>query len=259
MHGTLEITAPAGTAAAFYETRRGATAAAALRERLAAFWPDLAGQSILGLGFTSPYLSLWQETAYRCVAATPAPLAPALGAHACLVAEDRLPFPDLCFDRVLLIHGLEEADDSRRLLREVWRTMKDDGRLLVVVPNRLGLWAHVEATPFGHGTPYSARQIAALLAAALFRPERRDVALFVPPVQWRLVLHGWPMWEQIGHAVAANLAGVTLMEAVKDIYAALPLAAVAQRHVVAHEPALSAAGLPAAGPARQPDAGSGGA
>jgi len=236
MHGTLEITAPPGSAAAFYATPRGAIAADVLRDRLAAFWPDLRGQAVLGLGYAEPFLPLWQATAYRCIAAAPASLAPIAGPQACLVAEDRLPFPDLSFDRILLIHAVDAAHDSRRLLREVWRVLKDDGRILVVAPNRLGIWAHVEATPFGHGTPFSARQIAGLLAASMFRPERRDVALFVPPVTWRFLLRGWPAWEQVGHAVAANLAGVTLTEAVKDAYAALPLGAVTRRQVIAPEP-----------------------
>jgi hypothetical protein len=74
-----------------------------------------------------------------------------------------------------------------------------------------------------------------LLASALFRPERRDVALFVPPVDVRLVLRGWPVWEQVGHAVAADLAGVTLTEAVKDAYAAMPLGEAVRRQVVLTE------------------------
>jgi SAM-dependent methyltransferase len=250
MHGTLDINDPENAVAAFYATRRGAVAAEVLRDRLAAFWPDARGMAVLGLGYTTPYLTLWQATAYRCVDAIAAPLSAATAGHACVVAEDRLPFPDLAFDRVLLVHAVEHADDSRRLLREVWRVLKDDGRLLVVAPNRLGLWAHVEATPFGHGTPFSPRQITGLLASAMFRPERRDVALFVPPVDWSLVLRGWPVWEQVGHAVAANLAGVTLTEAIKDAYSVLPLplGATVRRQVMVAESIYkrSAGGLPSA-------------
>ena len=36
-----------------------------------------------------------------------------------LIEEGRLPFMDSIFDRVLLVHALEEADDPRALLREV--------------------------------------------------------------------------------------------------------------------------------------------
>jgi SAM-dependent methyltransferase len=237
MHGTLHGTTntlalPTGSAAAFYATPRGTTAAAVLRERMAAFWPDITGMAVLGLGYAEPYLTLWRDTAYRCVSASPAARAPVSGGHACLVMEDRLPFPDLSFDRILLIHGVDEAGDAKRLLREVWRVLKDDGRILVAAPNRLGIWAHVEATPFGQGHPYSHGQIAKLLAAGMFRAERRDAALFVPPVNARFILRGWPIWEQAGHALARDLAGVILMEAVKDAYAAIPTAAVVRRHVI---------------------------
>jgi SAM-dependent methyltransferase len=242
MHGTLDHatdtlsdTPPPGSAAAFYVSPRGLTAAAVLRDRMAAFWPDLGGMAVLGLGYAEPYLTLWRDTAYRCVSASPASRAPVPGGHACLVLEDRLPFPDLSFDRILLIHGVDEAGDAKRLLREVWRVLKDDGRILVAAPNRLGLWAHVETTPFGQGRPYSYAQIAGLLAAGMFRAERRDAALFVPPVTAKFLLRGWEIWEQAGHALARDLAGVILVEAVKDAYAALPTAAVARRHVLMPE------------------------
>ena len=98
-----------------------------------------------------------------------------------MAEEDALPFPDLCFDRILLVHGLEMAENARRLLRETWRVLKDDGRLLVVAPNRRGLWAHTEHTPFGHGQPYSPGQVSRLLARHMFHVEHRDSALFTPP------------------------------------------------------------------------------
>ena len=133
---------------------------------------------------------------------------------------------------VLLVHGLEAADDARRMLREVWRILKDDGRLLVVAPNRVGLWAHVESTPFGHGQPYSPGQIGRLLAGNLFRVERRDTALYLPPVRLRVVLRAAPVWEAVGRRTLPRLAGVTLTEAVKDAFAALPVQGARQRLLV---------------------------
>ena len=145
-----------------------------------------AGQSVLGIGYAAPYLRLWREQAARCIALTPAQIGAArwpAGAPnlSCTAEEDALPFADLTFDRVLLVHGLEAAENARRLLREIWRVLKDDGRLLVVAPNRSGMWAYGESTPFGHGQPYSPGQIGRLLAASLFRVERRDTALYLPP------------------------------------------------------------------------------
>ena len=224
----------ADAAAEFYRTATGVVAAQMLRERLGALWPDLAGQCVLGLGFAAPYMRQWREQARCCAAATPAlaglPRWPA--ALACSIDEEQLPFGDLVFDRVLLVHGLENAENARRMLREVWRVLKDDGRLLVVAPNRVGIWAHSESTPFGQGQPYSPGQIGRLLAASLFRVERRDTALFMPPTRIRVVLRTARLIERIGRGVAPSLAGVTIVEGVKDVYAAIPLGKVARRRVV---------------------------
>jgi SAM-dependent methyltransferase len=155
----------------------------------------------------------------------------------CTAEEDVLPFPDLTFDRVLLVHGLEAAESARRLLRETWRVLKDDGRLLIVAPNRRGMWAYWESTPFGHGQPYSSGQIGRLLAASLYRVERRDTALYLPPSRWRLVLRGANLWERTGRTWLAGLPGVTITEAVKDMYAAMPVEAVPRRRMVLAEAA----------------------
>ncbi len=221
----------------FYATTRGAVAARLLRERMALLWPSLAGQEVLGIGYPAPYLRLWREDAARCIALTPAQMGatrwPAGAANlSCTAEEDALPFPDLCFDRVILVHGLEAAENARRLLREVWRVLRDDGMLMVVAPNRRGLWAHLESTPFGQGQPYSPGQIGRLLAASLFRIERRDTALYLPPTKLRVILRGAPLWERSGRLLLPQLAGVTITEAVKDVYAAVPVRKQPRRRMV---------------------------
>lgn len=234
------MVADAQAAAEFYASTRGAVAARLLRERLALMWPSLAGQSVLGLGYAPPYLRLWREEAARCISLTPAQIGmatwPAGGPGlSCVAEEDALPFPDLSFDRVLLVHGLEAAEHVRRLLREVWRVLRDDGRLLIVAPNRRGMWAHVESTPFGQGQPYSPGQIGRLLTGAMFSVERRDTALYLPPTGLRVVLRGAPLWERTGRLLLPQFAGVTLTEAVKDVYAAVPVKGVVRRRLVLAE------------------------
>ena len=224
------------TAPAFYASATGQMAAAAVRQRLRTLWPDLTGQSVLGIGYPAPFLGLWQDHAYRCLNATTFHHTPP-PPGSCAADATRLPFPDLAFDRILVIHGVEPVDQDGKLLREIWRVLKDDGRIVVVAPNRIGLWAHIDRTPFGQGQPYSQGQIDRLLAAAMFRPERRDVALFTPPSAWGLVLRTAWFWEALGRALFWDLAGVTLTEAVKDNYAAVPVGAPAKRRVVLSEAA----------------------
>ena len=228
------------TATEFYATAQGAVALRLVRDRLTRLWPDLSGQVVLGLGHAGPYLRAWREEADRCLSACCGPVAPwpGYGRNAsCAVLTDALPFSDLSLDRILIVHGLETATNARRMLREVWRVLKDDGRLLVVAPNRVGLWAHGEGTPFGQGQPFSGSQIGRLLTSSLFRVERRDGVLYVPPSRQRLVLRSARLFERAGRRLVPSLAGVTITEAVKDVYAALPLAPANRRRVVAAEAA----------------------
>ena len=147
---------------------------------------------MLGIGYATPYLGLFREEAERCLAFMPAgqgvvkwPTArPALSA---LVDENELPLPDSAVDRILLVHALEMTHDPAALLREVWRVLASGGRLLAVVPNRRGVWARMDTTPFGHGRPYSRSQINQLLRETWFTPTGWSEALYVPPVDARLV------------------------------------------------------------------------
>ncbi|GGG39907.1 methyltransferase type 11 [Caldovatus sediminis] len=233
-----------GGIGAFYATPAGRVAARLVRARLRELWPSLDGRSVLGLGHADPYLDLWQGEAARLVALRPRQLGPPRAAFrsggrpgprggGVMAEEEALPFPDLCFDRVLMVHGLEVAENVRRLLREAWRVLRDDGRLLVVVPNRRGLWAHFETTPFGHGQPYSPGQLGRLLADHLFRVERRDAALFLPPFGFRAVLPVAEFWERAGRALCPpRLAGLAIVEARKDLFAGEPAGAAALRRQV---------------------------
>ena len=123
------------------------------------------------------------------------------------------------------MHGLEAAENARRLLREVWRVLKDDGRLLVVAPNRRGMWAYLESTPVRPGP-------------ALFgRPDRRACSpprcsgwsaatprLFMPPMRLRPALRSARLWERGGRRMLPPaMAGLTITEASKDMYAAIPV------------------------------------
>ena len=56
-----------------------------------------------------------------------------------------------------------------------------------------------------------------------FRVERRDTALYLPPTNMRLVLRSAPLLERVGRSLLPRLAGLTITEAVKDVYAAIPL------------------------------------
>lgn len=207
----------------FYHGPLGRVSRRLLCRRLRLIWPDVHGLAVAGLGFAPPYLAPFRAEAARVIAAMPADQGvcawPQGGPNlAFLGQESALPLPDRSIDRLLLVHAVEGSDNVRGLMRECWRVLADDGRLLVVVPSRTGIWARLERTPFGFGRPYSPGQLQSLLADSLFTPGRIERALFLPPNEWRLALASGPALEKLGRRWFATLGGVLLAEAQKQIW-----------------------------------------
>jgi len=228
----------------FYGQSLGAVARRFIGRGIRRRWQDLHGQRTLGIGYATPYLGLFREEAERCLAFMPAAQGvvkwpserPALAA---LVDELELPLTDAAVDRVLLVHALEMAQDAGALLREVWRVLAAGGRLLAVVPNRRGVWARTDATPFGHGRPYSRGQITNLLRETWFTPTGWGEALYVPPIARTWFLRSAVAWERAGATISAPFAGVHIVEATKQVYRAIPARRERQRLIPALEPALA--------------------
>jgi SAM-dependent methyltransferase len=208
----------------FYASSLGGVARRMIRRRIRGFWPDCKSMNIMGLGYTTPYLGQFRTEAQRTLAFMPA----AQGvlhwpnesrSLTTLVDEGDLPLDDLSMDRVLLVHCVECSDQLRHMLREVWRVLNGSGKVLIVVPNRTGVWARMERTPFGFGQPYSPRQLNNLLRDTMFTPLRSDQALFMPPMKSRMIHSSAMAWEKVGSTLFPGLAGVCLIEATKQIYA----------------------------------------
>lgn len=209
----------------FYAGALGAAAREMIGRKVAEAWGDLHGLDVLALGYATPFVSGRHPYARRIVAAMPA----AQGVEvwpvdavnrACLADEGSLPFPNALFDRILIVHGLEEADSPLGFLREAYRVLSPNGRLIVVAAARNGPWANSEATPFGHGRPFTRRQLELLVREAELEPTAWSRALYCPPVPW-LAPHAG-LLEQVGARLWPPFAGLILLEVVKQTFAVKP-------------------------------------
>ena len=208
----------------FYLNPLGLAVRRLLRDRLTAIWPHVQGEKILVFGYGIPLLRPLLKEATGLVAMMPAQQGVAFWPRegpnvSSLVDGDNLPLGDNSVDRVILMHGLEGAPHPQSLLREVWRVMKSGGRLLVIVPNRRGLWAHSDRTPFGCGQPYSTSQLKQALRDQGFLVERTWQALHMPPGASRLMLSLVDFIEKYGEKLFPAFGGLHLMEAGKQLYA----------------------------------------
>jgi SAM-dependent methyltransferase len=209
----------------FYATALGKAARAIVSRKLIEAWGRASGLDLLGVGYAAPYLGAFSLQARRTIAAMPGAQGvevwPAGGRNLAVLADEyALPFQNALFDRVLIIHALEEADDPARLLREVWRVLAPSGRVIVAAANRMGFWSEAEATPFGHGRPYTRHQLESLVREAELEPFAWSRALFCPPLQWTA---RWAEgFEQTGAWLWPGLSGLILLEAVKTSFAVRP-------------------------------------
>ena len=228
---------------AFYGERLGLVARRLIGARLKSRWPSVAGESLLGIGYATPYLRNLGEGAERVLAFMPAAQGvvnwPREGPNAvALVADDCLPLPDASVDRVLAVHSLELASSGHDQLREIWRVLAPGGRVMLVVPNRQGIWARSETTPFGYGRPFGRTQLTALLREAMFSPLGWTEALAAPPFRSRAWLRTGAIWERVGRALWPAFAGVVIVEATKQLYQGIPAREKTSRMKPAFRPAL---------------------
>ncbi len=208
----------------FYLSPLGQTVRRLLRARLAQVWPHLRGERVLALGYGTPLLRPLLEEAGAVTAMMPAAQGvafwPREGPNLSTLADvDNLPLPDNSIDRVILMHALEGAASPHGILREIWRVLKSGGRILTIVPNRRGLWAHSDRTPFGSGQPYSSFQIKDTLRDQGFLVDRMWRSLYLPPSQSRLVLSLADILEKYGEKLFPGFGGVLVLEAGKQLYA----------------------------------------
>ncbi|EGF91203.1 methyltransferase domain protein [Asticcacaulis biprosthecium C19] len=215
----------------FYAAPEGVVARRLVTAKLCEAWPDVRGLDVLGIGYCTPYLDRFVE-ARRVLQAMPAAqgaeIWPAdLKVRATLVEEEALPFPTALFDRILMVHALEESPTPHGLLCEASRLLSPAGRLIIGVAARGGFWAHAEKTPFGYGQPYSRMQLENALRDAELEPLAWSYALYTPPMAPFL---GWagPL-DNILPRIWPLKGGLILMEAGRKPFVA---------HTVKAQPSL---------------------
>ncbi len=209
----------------FYSSEIGVIVQNILQRHISDFWANTRGLRVLGCGYATPYLDSFSETSERVIAMMPSKQ----GAHSWaqneknmvfLSDESQMPIESCSIDRILLIHHLECCDNLRESLREIWRILKANGRVLIIVPNRTGIWARTDWSPFGYGRPFTISQLSVNLKDNLFIQERHKGALLVPPIPDSPVLmKSANLIEKMGSTIFPFVAGVHIVEASKQIYA----------------------------------------
>ncbi|MEL6510000.1 MAG: methyltransferase domain-containing protein [Pseudomonadota bacterium] len=205
----------------YYWSPLGRAAQKVIRDRLVEMWPEAKGQTVTGFGFAAPLLRPYLADARRVIALMPAPQGvmpwPAGQPNVSVLSEEMWwPLPTGFVDKLVVMHGLETSENPSSLLDEAARVLGPGGKALFVVPNRAGLWARNDRTPFGYGRPYSLGQFEAQLKRHGFIPERHISALYQPPSHRRFWRKTAGLFESVGRRGPFMAGGVLMVEVVKQ-------------------------------------------
>ncbi|MCB5408957.1 class I SAM-dependent methyltransferase [Pseudogemmobacter faecipullorum] len=208
----------------YYRTQLGRVAQRAIREQLLRLWQPGPAQTVVGFGFAVPLLRPWLSGARRVIGLMPGPQGvmpwPAGEPNVSVLCEEASwPMATGHADRLVLMHGLETSEQPAAVLDEAHRVLGPGGRAVFVVPNRAGLWARRDATPFGTGRSWSGAQLEAQLRHHGFTPERSVTVLHTPPSQAPFWLRTADLWERAGRRLPWLAGGVLMVEASKQVYA----------------------------------------
>lgn len=205
----------------YYRTRLGRAAQKGVRDKVLERWGDVTGLNVAGFGFAVPLLRPFLPSAERIIGLMPAPQGvmrwPADGTNRSVLCDDsRWPLANNSIDRLVMMHGLETSDHPMALLDEVHRVLSAQGKVLIVLPSRGGLWARSDATPFGFGRPYSRHQIERQIGDCDLRVTGHTSALFFPPSNKGFWLRSARGIERIGTSWAPErMGGVLIVEAMR--------------------------------------------
>lgn len=207
----------------YYRSPLGRAVQRVVRGQLTDIWPEAASQTVAGYGFAVPLLRPYLAEARRVIALMPGPQGVMPWPHSMpnvsvLCEETLWPVQTGFLDKLVILHGLETSPDPALLLEEAYRCLGPGGRMVVIVPNRAGLWSRSDQTPFGVGRPYTMRQLDATLRRHGFQVESQRSTLYQPPSPHRFWRRSSDLMERWGQRIPLLAAGGVLMvEAGKQV------------------------------------------
>ncbi|MBP9752871.1 MAG: methyltransferase domain-containing protein [Proteobacteria bacterium] len=209
----------------FYQSNLGKSVKNQIEIQISECLPsDLKNQTILGIGYAVPYLDEMLSSDNTVLSF----MSDTFGCHpwpndtsskVALIHDWLIPLQNHSVDYIILVHSVEFSTHIQSYFKEIWRILKRDGKLIVILPSRLSFWAMLENTPFGFGQPYTMGQAIHLLSNNGFVIEQQKRLLYGIPSQSTFLRSIFKVFEWIGPYLFKKFAGVNMVFATKKTFA----------------------------------------
>ena len=138
-----------------------------------------------------------------------------------LIDEDNIPFQDSHFDHIFSIHYLENVDNTKICLRELWRVLSPEGQLYLIIPNKKSSWHLSDKSPFSSGIGFSKNQISSMLDDSFFEIQFIDRLVYFPNTNLRIIRKNKDLIDKFGSIFFKFFNGVYLCVIKKKIHASI--------------------------------------
>lgn len=202
------------TLGAFYHSALGDAARTVIKKKISLFLNEnLHHHTILGIGYAHPFLSdkiiennvvlsFMPDSIGACV------WPDIQNGKVAMVHDWMLPLANQSVDYICIVHALEFVQQTESFFHELWRVLKRDGKIILIAPNRRGIWSRFEHTPFGFGRPYTMTQAQEILSHYGFVTTHKERFLAFPPIDHPSLLKGAPFFEKIAPFFLKNFSGL---------------------------------------------------
>lgn len=136
-----------------------------------------------------------------------------------LFDEEKLPIEDNFFDHILVIHYLENVNNLKKNLRELWRVLSPEGTIYIILPNKKSSWNHSLNSPFSSGFGFSKNKIHHMFEDNFFETLFIERLIYFPPWNLSLIQKNKFLFEKVGSYFWKFFNGVYICAAKKRLYA----------------------------------------